>query len=140
MHECHNCHRKVWHIGRRCSKCQAEYRARRADRLADKGVKPRPAKVRAGDNPIHREWIRSLPCCVPGCREPSVCAHVRQNSGGGMGMKPHDRWTVPLCDKHHKEQHAVSHKAFDTAHHLDLRALAIRLAAKSPHIEKERQE
>lgn len=59
----------------------------------------------------HLAFIRSLPCCRCG-RSPSQAAHVRMGTGGGMGMKPDDRYTVPLCADHHREQHQVGEKAF----------------------------
>jgi hypothetical protein len=45
-----------------------------------------------------------MPCVVPGCsRRPVVCAHLRTAVNSGTGMKPHDRYVVPLCDTHHRE-------------------------------------
>lgn len=131
---CAGCDRKVWYIGRFCSICQVKSKADRAVKRLEKGYTARTPKERPGDNPQHRAWIRTLPCSVVGCRGPSVCAHVRQNTGGGTGIKPHDRWTVPLCDNHHKEQHAIGHVSFDRKHGIDLRAIAIRLADISPVI------
>lgn len=52
-----------------------------------------------------------------------------------MGMKPPDRWTVPLCNVHHTEQHRIGHPAFDAKYDLSLREIAERLAALSPHID-----
>ena len=39
-----------------------------------------------------------------GCEGDVVMAHYR---GGflGMGIKPDDKWSMPLCFKHHTEQH-----------------------------------
>lgn len=54
--------------------------------------------------------IRKLPCLVCG-RTPSEAAHIRYASAAaaktitGMGRKPDDRWTLPLCPEHHREQH-----------------------------------
>jgi hypothetical protein len=53
--------------------------------------------------PMHRKFIESQPCVVPGCSRPSVCAHLRTAGNSGIGLKPHDQFTVPLCDTHHKE-------------------------------------
>jgi hypothetical protein len=52
-----------------------------------------------------------------------------------MGMKPPDRWTVPMCRAHHEEQHAIGHRAFDARHRIDSLALTYRYAALSPHIQ-----
>lgn len=59
---------------------------------------------------------------------------MRVETGGGTGLKPPDRWCVPLCHDHHLEQHRIGHAAFDKAHMIDLRALAEELASLSPFI------
>jgi hypothetical protein len=33
----------------------------------------------------------------------SQCAHIRAGMKGGMGLKPGDHHTVPLCPDHHRE-------------------------------------
>lgn len=51
--------------------------------------------------------IRKLPCVVCLQGERSQAAHIRSASRShgkrhtGMGEKPDDRWTVPLCARHH---------------------------------------
>jgi hypothetical protein len=60
----------------------------------------------------HRQFIRDLPCLVCGKAAPSECAHVRQRTDGGMGMKPDDRYTLPLCHAHHSEQHVTGETTF----------------------------
>lgn len=30
----------------------------------------------------------------------------------GLGQKPHDRWTVPLCGAHHRMQHEMGESKF----------------------------
>lgn len=64
----------------------------------------------------HQNFIRSLPCLACG-RRPVLgyrneCAHIRlplpakhQKDRGGTQFKPADRWTVPLCQGCHEEQH-----------------------------------
>jgi len=60
----------------------------------------------------HLDFIRSLPCCVCLNSVETEAAHVRMSDAmsakinPGVGAKPHDRWTVPLCSQHHREQHA----------------------------------
>lgn len=84
-------------------------------------------------SPAHLAWIRSLPCAIAGCSGRAEAAHVRQASGGGMGLKPGDEWTVPLCGVlHHPEQHRLGHRRFDEKHAISLRGLAETLAARSP--------
>lgn len=55
--------------------------------------------------------IRKLPCLC--CQQtPSQAAHVRIGSNAGTGLKPDDRRTVPLCRKHHMEQHSLGEHTF----------------------------
>lgn len=61
----------------------------------------------------HLDFIRSLPCCCCGkSSEPSQAAHVRLGNGGGMGMKPGDDFTIPMCAGCHHSQHQKGERAF----------------------------
>lgn len=74
-----------------------------------------PMKAKQPDprrNRGHLDFIRSLPCCVCGKGPRSEAAHIRAGTDGGMGVKPSDRWTVPLCPRHHREQHNVGEVTF----------------------------
>lgn len=58
----------------------------------------------------HLGFIRELKCAV--ClKSPVDPAHLRAGNRTlgkphtGLGEKPHDRWTNPLCRAHHDEQH-----------------------------------
>lgn len=86
----------------------------------------RLARRRAKEFGPQAELCRSLPCCVPGCRKgpPSDPAHVRSRGAGGD-----DSDTVPMCRKHHTEQHATGIETFQQRYGLDLRAEALRLAS-----------
>lgn len=65
-------------------------------------------------------WVREQPCSAPklqpeGHRTPCggdvVAAHVRRiASGAGMGIK-NPFAAIPLCDRHHREQHARGESA-----------------------------
>ncbi len=55
--------------------------------------------------------IRQLPCVV--CfSKPCEAAHVRIGTDGGTSLKPSDRYCVPLCNKHHREQHNTGEHIF----------------------------
>ncbi len=99
------------------------------------------------DYPDHLEWVRTHRCLVDGCGERNTVAHhVRHGfpssvpswQRGGTGRKPHDKFTVPLCDAHHKELHNRGAKTFERDHgHIDLMSLALNyFAANSPHREQ----
>lgn len=59
------------------------------------------------------ELIRQLPCLHCGM-EPCEAAHVRMASAAhgkasGLGKKPPDRWTLPLCASDHRLARAAQH-------------------------------
>lgn len=76
--------------------------------IAPKGEQRRPR--RHDEN--HLDKVRKLPCLV--CEDPNrtEAAHLRVGNlhygkrPTGAGEKPDDRWTLPLCGDHHREQHA----------------------------------
>lgn len=84
-------------------------------------------------SPAHCNFVRSHNCCVKGCGgRPIEVAHVRIGTGGGMAVKPSDRWTISLCQYHHSEQHREGERQFELKHGLDMKALAEEFARKSP--------
>src|SRR5215469_10392180 len=60
----------------------------------------------------HLDFISLLPCAICGDNTSTEVAHVRfadpraAKPITGIGRKAGDEWTVPLCSKHHREQHA----------------------------------
>ncbi len=89
--------------------------------------------------PGHRKWIRAHDCCVliadslAQCEGQIIPAHVRGETDGGQSLKPHDRWIISLCWKHHNEQTAKGEKWFEDYWGLDMKALAREFAAASPY-------
>lgn len=74
---------------------------------------PKPAKRASRWKSIaHRDWIRGFVCCT--CASPVgiEVAHVRLGSGAGMGQKPDDWRTVPLCRDCHQNQHTMGEETF----------------------------
>jgi hypothetical protein len=57
----------------------------------------------------HLAYIRTLPCCICGDNTSTEAAHIRTAAPGkrhtGMAEKSSDKWAVPLCSRHHREQH-----------------------------------
>lgn len=59
----------------------------------------------------HLDYIRQLPCVICGDNTCTEAAHVRYGDARvakpltGIGIKPDDCWTVPLCSEHHRDQH-----------------------------------
>ncbi len=67
------------------------------------------------------EYVRQLDCLI--CGGPPVPAHVKSRGAGG-----HDRGnTVPLCHRHHQEQHRRGIKTFQVQYNIDLKAEAKRI-------------
>ncbi len=65
-----------------------------------------------------RAWLRSQPCCIPGCQRSgrTHAAHVRSRGAGGAD--PNN--LVPLCARHHAEQHARGMVTFQARAHVNL--------------------
>ena len=92
-----------------------------------------PRKKSSRTCAAHRAWVRRHRCSVRGCLGlPIECAHVRQGTDGGVGLKPSDRWTIILCKHHHLEQHELGEPAFEAKYDLDLVELAKEFARRSP--------
>lgn len=88
---------------------------------------PKTERLRS---PRHLAWIRTLPCSVPGCKEEMVQAHhIRVRAG--VGLKPADRSSAPICLIHHSELHQGGHRSFEIKHGVDLSAIAARLWTES---------
>lgn len=73
----------------------------------------KPARERGRqEDAAHLALVRKLPCLITGERERVEAAHVRMSDAAlgkrnaGIGAKPDDVWTVPLCARLHAEQHA----------------------------------
>jgi hypothetical protein len=84
----------------------------------------------------HLRWIRGHNCsCMGsgGCDGKIEAAHVRSGTDGGMGVKPSDRYAIPLCGGHHREQHQIGEAPFEARHKISMRKIADALWAKSPH-------
>jgi hypothetical protein len=67
----------------------------------------------------HLVFIRQLPCVACGKAAPSEAAHVRTGTESGFGMKPGDRYAVPLCAACHVKQHRIGELSFWSALHID---------------------
>jgi hypothetical protein len=97
------------------------------------------------EDPAYLAYVRTLPCLI--CRRgPSDPAHLRTGARQygkpptGMGEKPSDWWTLPLCRQHHDDQHRGNELAWWTRHGFpDPFAVAIALYASRPALTIHRQ-
>ena len=82
----------------------------------------------------HLAFIRLLPCVACGKAAPSEAAHVRTGTDGGVGMKPGDRYAIPLCTACHAKQHRVGELTFWSALRIDPVNVALRLWTMSADV------
>ena len=75
-------------------------------------------------------YIASKPCLICG-RLDVQSAHIRY-TGAGVGMKPCDIFTTPLCLLHHREQHSKNEKMFWILYAINPVARAVGFALESP--------
>lgn len=87
---------------------------------------------REGDCPEHRKWVRQQPCLFNGtdCAGQMHAHHVRTAANSGVGMKPDDKFCVPLCALHHQRIHQNG-EAF-----WDFLGEAEKLAKRSPALRR----
>jgi len=75
----------------------------------------------------HLAFVRQLPCVACGKAAPSEAAHVRTGTDSGIGVKPGDRYAVPLCTACHAKQHRIGELTFWSALRIDPLSVASRL-------------
>ena len=90
-------------------------------------VTPRKLKPDLRRRVRHLAFVRQLPCVACGRAAPSEAAHVRTGTDGGVGMKPADRYAVPLCAACHAKQHRIGELTFWSALRIDPLNVALRL-------------
>jgi len=66
----------------------------------------------------HLAKIRTMPCLI--CGSESEPHHLRASWNAGMGQKPADIFTVPLCRKHHMELHSHGEEIFCSMYDINL--------------------
>ena len=84
----------------------------------------------------HLAWIRRQPCILAherlGDEGQVQAAHVRTGTDAGLSAKPSDCWVVPLCFTHHQIQHQIGEAELERRCKIDLKALALSFAKRSP--------
>jgi hypothetical protein len=76
-------------------------------------------------SPAHLDFVRSLPCIVCGDDTATEAAHIRYadpragKRQTGMGERPDDEWTLPLCGRCHRDQHKTSERLWWAAKGVD---------------------
>lgn len=92
-------------------------------------------------SPAHRAFVRGHACSACGSTTAIECAHVRNGTGGGMGVKPSDRWCVSLCRDCHALQHRMGEGLFESLTGAPgwMKARCEEFAKASPHWPKLRE-
>ncbi len=84
--------------------------------------------------PKYLKWVSQFPCAICGY-VPTQVAHIRMGNiergkrPTGLGEKPDDKFTVPLCVVHHAEQHSANERRWWESKGVDPWALVDRLRA-----------
>lgn len=101
----------------------------------------RREKVRRIDDGPHENFIRRLPCICCGRTDTVQLAHVSYADlrfakyGRGKGQREESCWVLPLCARHHGEQHGMGEQAFWAAQQIDPVRAAAALYIRSGDIE-----
>lgn len=85
------------------------------------------------------DYVREQPCCI--CGRQAEAAHIRlacnkrDKRHSGIGERPDDKWSTPLCPDHHRNgkasQHEIgSERKFWQSHGLDPFVIAEKLYAE----------
>jgi hypothetical protein len=94
--------------------------------------KPKPEFRRRAQ---HLAFVRQLSCVACGKAAPSEAAHVRLGTDGGAGIKPSDRYSVPLCTSCHELQHRFGELRFWSVLRIDPLNVSMRLWTVSGNLE-----
>jgi hypothetical protein len=73
---------------------------------------PRPAQKSA---PGFLQWLRGRVCLFHYCHDCEgkiEASHIDFAGDKGMGTKVSDRYAIPMCAHHHRQQHAMGWQSF----------------------------
>lgn len=103
-------------------------------------VKRKPQRNLRERDEEHLAAIRQCPCLWCGKEPGGEAAHVRMAAASfgkplaGIGVKPDDKFCVPLCHECHMEQHSVGELSFWTAARIAPLSVAALLYQLSPNV------
>jgi len=85
----------------------------------------------------HLKFVAGLPCIICANNLGVDAAHIRYSDYRvdkrpvGIGEKPDDIWTVPLCRMHHMQQHSMNEREFWSVFGIDPVFYALAIYARS---------
>lgn len=85
----------------------------------------------------HLAFIRQLPCCICGEDTTVEAAHLRAGNldygkkSAGLQEKSSDQWALPLCGRHHRDQHKTNEVEFWRNYGINPWVLALSLWSSS---------
>jgi hypothetical protein len=91
--------------------------------------------------PDHLAFIRTLPCLICGNDIETEACHIKMADArilkplAGSQKRAPDWFTVPMCSKHHREQHKGSERQFWLMEGIDVILMALALYAESGNYE-----
>ena len=92
--------------------------------------------MRRRDEP-HLVYVRSLRCSICKNNIETQAAHIRMADARiakpltGIGIKPDDRFALPLCNDGHRKQHAMGERRFWSLYKFDPILIALALYSVS---------
>lgn len=114
---------------------------------SERPAKHKPHRPARDENAKHLTAVRQCQCVSCGSERSIEAAHVRMSVAGrpnpGIGRKPDDKYTLPLCAGCHRTsptaQHEVGEIKFWAALSIEPLVLCERLYAVSPDVSKMRE-
>lgn len=87
---------------------------RRSERVMQlpRRIPKQPKRSTRWRSQAHCNFVRSHACSMCGSAAGIEVAHVRLESGAGIGQKPDDWRTVSLCKTCHQSQHEMGERTF----------------------------
>jgi len=86
-------------------------------------------------NSKHLAWLRTRKCDSCGAWVGVQASHCREDTDGGMGIKPSDCFAVTQCDPCHRTVHHLGYDWFEEQTGTPMKEYALFLWLRSPHYE-----
>lgn len=90
----------------------------------------RRTRDRRTRSPVHRRYIKTFLCLLWARKEcderaKADCAHIHAAGNVAVSLKPGDEYLVPLCRRHHTEQHNIGQPEFERRYAAELEGMTL---------------